>query len=118
MCHRVPHGLAGGGVEPQGADQVVVAASVADPLLAVVHQDHHLVLAHVGVCFVAERQSADVEGIETLCLLQQVVDIDIVEVALREFIGRLRAVALVPIADEVLAFARTGFRPGVFAVGV
>ena len=120
MPHLVGHGMAdwltGTGAKPEGANLVIVAATVAHPVLGVVEQHHHFVFRQVRLHGVDKAQPVDFQVIERFALAEQVLLVD--AVCLRRFRGLLRAVVLVPKHDDVVRLHASRLRPRVLAVGV
>ena len=123
------HGLAGGRIDPEAADGVVISSAVGHPFGRVVEVDLHLVLVQVGLALprLGELQDVDVHAVELLGLFQQVVDVHVHRVALSKGLGggvlrsrlgavqAVGAVALLPEQEEVLALLAAA--PGPLDIG-
>ena len=72
------NGLAGGRIDPKGADYVIVARTSGEPLSLIEQVDLHLVLVEVALALAngSHAEAGDVGVVELLSLLEQVVDID------------------------------------------
>ena len=116
MRHAVTNRLAGGRIEPESADLIVVATAIAGPGRSVVHQHHHFILGKVRRCRIDKPKRVEFQVEEGFALGQQVVDVDIVEAGcLRR---RSAAIVLIPEHDDVVGFLRARLRPRVLIVGV
>ena len=116
MSHAVSHGFTSRGIEPECRHLVVVATSVASPLLRVVHEHHYLILRKVRRLRVYKAQRVEFQVEERLALRQQVVDIDIVET--RCLRGRLVTIVFIPEHDDVVGLLRARLRPRVLVVRI
>ena len=118
MCHRTAHRLACSRIEPKGRHLEVVATSIASPLFGMVEQHHDFVLCHIGINGVNKSQLIDFQVVVFFQLLLHEVEVEVVEIALRQFVGSCAAPPFIPKDDEVVGFYRATLRPCIFVVGV
>ena len=124
VLERVPHlvsyrktnRFAGTRTQPQGSDNVVVSASITHPFGSMVKQNQQLILRHVRLAFVAKCQFANIHSIETLALLQQIVNVYTIGPRRISWIGI--AIVLIPKDNKVLTLFRARFRPSVLVARV